>query len=584
MQKQNLSMKRSMAGLCLVAMLTTLAACGGDDDDAAPPTQRATAYGTVVGTDDTTNSGTYSWKGVPYAAAPVGDLRWKPPVDPVAWTAPKTTQQFGNACAQSGRLYGPGLNNRYDATIGTSIGQTLGSEDCLYLNVWRPATGATQLPVIVWVHGGSNISGYTADPMYDGANLARTANAVVVTVNYRLGVLGFLNMAQLKTGEAQNDSGNFAILDVVKALKFVNANIGNFGGDPAKVTLMGQSAGAVDIYAVMVSPLVVNANPSLVHRLLPISGGLSLAAELPAGSIPTLAPASAYAGQGSLLLTQLLIGDGLAADNTPAQAYIASKTTAQLATYLRSKPADSVLATVLTKLAPAGASGSGPIPDGNVVPTSAIAAIKAGQYLKVPMLVGNTRDEGKLFPTFFPLAGGTGSGRLLNDATVFSTAFNYDPNAAPQSTLAQWIPPPYQPLATPVTGFNAVADKLTNIFFFASRDNLLNAAKTQQANIWYYRFDWDEEPTPFNDIYGAAHAFDLPFAFGNFGPSLYARISYTTANQPGRQALSDAMMRSIGAFALNGDPNNASLGITWPVWPATLVFDATPAAKALTVQ
>lgn len=581
MKKTNRALNRPAAALCLIA---TLASCGGDDDNAGPPVQRATAFGAVVGTDDSTNNGTYSWKGVPFAAPPVGDLRWKPPVDPVAWTSPKSTQQFGNACAQSGRLYGPGLNNKYDATIGTSLGQTLGSEDCLYLNVWRPATASTQLPVIVWVHGGSNISGYTADPMYDGANLARTANAVVVSVNYRLGVFGFLNMAQLKTGDAQNDSGNFAILDIVKALKFVNANIAAFGGDPAKVTLMGQSAGAVDVYAVMVSPLVVNANPSLVHRLLPISGGLSLASELPAGSIPTLAPAAAYAGQASLLLTQLVIGDGLATDNPSAQAYIASKTSAQLAAYLRSKSADAVLTTVLTKLAPAGASGSGPIPDGNVVPTSAITAIRAGQYLKVPMLVGNTRDEGKLFPTFFALAGGSGSGRLLNDATVFSTAFNYDPNAAPQSTLAQWIPPQYLPISTPVTGFNAVASRLTDVFFFASRDSLLNAAKTQQNNIWYYRFDWDEEPAPFNDIYGAAHAFDLPFAFGNFGPSLFARFSYTTANQGGRLALSDAMMRSIGAFALNGDPNNSSLGVTWPVWPAKLVLDATPSAKAIAVE
>ena len=279
-----------------------------------PPTQRQTAFGTVVGTDNAATSGTYAWKGVPFAAAPVGDLRWKPPVDPTPWTSPKYTQQFGNACVQSGRLYGPGLNNKYDATIGTSLTQTVGSEECLYLNIWRPAGAATQLPVIVWVHGGSNISGYTGDPMYDGAHLARTANAVVVSVNYRLGMFGFLNMAPLKTGEAQNDSGDFAILDIVKALKFVNANVAAFGGDPTKVTLMGQSAGAVDVYAVMVSPLVVNANPSLVHRLLPISGGISLAGELPAGSIATLAPASAYAGQAAFLLAQLVIGDGLATD------------------------------------------------------------------------------------------------------------------------------------------------------------------------------------------------------------------------------------------------------------------------------
>jgi len=279
-----------------------------------------------------------------------------------------------------------------------------------------------------------------------------------------------------------------------------------------------------------------------------------------------------------------VIGDGLATDNPSAQTYIASQTSAQIATYLRGKSADAILTTVLTKLAPLGASGSGPIPDGAVVAADPIAAILAGNYRKVPMLVGNTRDEGKLFPTLFPFAGGTGSGRLLNDATVFSIANTYDPNAAPQSTLAQWIPPSYLPTTTPTTGFDAVANKLTQIFFLASRDSVLGAAQTQQSNIWYYRFDWAQEPAPFNEIYGAAHAFDLAFAFGNFGPSLYSNIEFTTANAPGRLALSDTMMRSIGAFARNGDPNNTSLGVTWPVWPATLVFDATPTAKAVSVQ
>jgi carboxylesterase type B len=129
-----------------------------------------------------------------------------------------------------------------------------------------------------------------------------------------------------------------------------------------------------------------------------------------------------------------------------------------------------------------------------------------------------------------------------------------------------------------------MTDKLNRVFFLNSRDSMIAALQTQQNNIWYYRFDWDELPAPFNDIYGAAHAFDLPFMFGNFGPSLYANISFTQANRNGRLALSDAMMRSLGAFARTGDPNNAALGVTWPVWPATLLFDATPTAKAISVS
>jgi carboxylesterase type B len=553
------------------------------DQEAAPLTQRQTAFGAVVGTDHSATSGTYAWKGVPFAKAPMGELRWKAPVDPEPWTTTKFTQQFGNACAQASRLYGPGQNNRYDATIGSSLGQTVGSEDCLYLNIWRPAGAATNLPVIVWVHGGSNISGYTADPMYDGANLARTANAVVVSVNYRLGLLGFFNLGQLKTGDTQDDSGNFALLDIVKALKFVNGNIAAFGGNPGNVTLMGQSAGAVNVYAVMTSPIVTAASPALVHKWIPISGGLSPASELPAGSVATLARASDFRGQADFFLNQMVIADGLAADATAAATYIAGKTAAEIATYLRSKSADAIWQLVVTKLAPIGAGGSGPIPDGNVVPVNPIAAIRAGQYLKGPMLVGNTRDEGKLFPTLLPLVGGA-AGRLINDATVFSIAYNYNPDGAATQTIEQWIPASYLPATTPVTGWNAKTEQLNQAFFLNSRDSIVTALRTQQSNIWYYRFDWDKLPAPFDVIYGAAHAFDLPFAFGNFGPSLYANISYSTANRSGRLALSDAMMRSIGAFARSGDPNHIGLGVTWPVWPAKLLFDASLTAKSISVQ
>jgi carboxylesterase type B len=547
------------------------------------PVQRQTTFGPVVGTDLSAASGTYVWKGVPYARPPVGDRRWKAPSDPDSWASPRPTQQFGHACAQASRLYGPGQNNKYDATIGTSLGKTVGSEDCLYLNIWRPATAAVQLPVIVWVHGGSNISGYTADPMYDGANLARTANAVFVSVNYRLGVLGFFNLGQLKTGNPLDDSGNFALLDIIKALQFVQRNIAAFGGDPGNVTLMGESAGAVNVYAVMTSPLLVDAKPALVHKLLPISGGISPSSELPAGSVATLAPVEAFRGQADLLLRELLIADGQATDAAGASARVASKSASEIAAYMRSKSADAIWTIVATKLAPLNLGGSGPIPDGHVLPPNPIAAIRAGRYVKGPMLVGNTRDEGKLFPSMLPLVGGA-VGRLLNDAAVFSTAFNYDAEAAPTTTVEQWIPASYLPATAPGSGFNAKTEQLTRVFFLASRDSVLNALSPQQSNIWYYRFDWDELPPPFDVIYGASHAFDLPFAFGNFGPSLYANISYTRGNEAGRLALSDAMMRSIGAFARSGDPNNPALGVAWPTWPSMLLFDATPTAKAISVQ
>ncbi|MEO8311686.1 MAG: carboxylesterase family protein [Caldimonas sp.] len=562
----------------------SLGACGGGDD---APTQVNTTFGWVQGVDDSAVSGTYAWKGVPFAKPPVGALRWMAPVDPDAWATTRATTQFANPCVQYGRIYGPGANNTYDATIGTTLNQAVGSEDCLYLNVWRPANKQANLPVIVFIHGGSNVSGYTADPVYDGAVLARTANAVVVTANYRLGIFGWLNLPQLKQGtNAQDDSGNFAVLDNIKALQFVNRNIAAFGGNAGNVTVMGQSAGAIDVYALLTSPLMVNANPKLMHRAVPLSGGISLASNLPAGSIPTLNPASTALAQGNALLNNQLIADGLATDTASAQAYVATQTPAQIAAYLRGKTPATLLTTLLTKLAALGLAGSGPIPEGVVVPVDPVGAINAGNYLKVPVLAGNTRDEAKLFPTFLALAPALGgvSGRLVNDATLFSTQFSYNPDAAPTVAIGSWIPAQYLPVNTPVTGFTAKTDLLNSIFFGNSRDNVLNALKARQAEVWYYRFDWDEEPAPWNDIYGAAHAFDLAFVFGNFGPSLFSNVANSTANKPGRLDLSVAMMKSVGAFAANGDPNNAALGVAWPSWPSKLIFDATPTVKTISVQ
>jgi para-nitrobenzyl esterase len=555
-----------------------------DDGDQHSAVKRHTRFGAIVGIDDSDNTGTYAWKGVPFAKPPVGALRWKAPADPDAWREPRKTQQFGNACVQYGRIYGPGSNNRYDLTIAQTLNQAVGSEDCLYLNIWRPANRHGDLPVIVFVHGGSNVSGYTADPVYDGAALAKAANAVVVSVNYRLGIFGFLNLPQLKEGvDSAEDSGNFALLDIIKALEFVNREIPRFGGNPSRVTLMGQSAGAINVYAMLTSPLVVNARPRVFDRAAALSGGISLASNLAPGSLPTLNPASIYLLQGNALLRKQLIADGLAADDASADAYIASHSAAQLAAYLRSKTPAALLNTLLFRLAALGLAGSGPIPEGTVLPVDPIAAINAGHYLKVPILAGNTRDEAKLFPTFLALFG-TGSGRAVTDAQLFTIQLNYNPDAAPQIAIGQWIPPQYLPVTKPGTGFNAMTDRLNSIFFIRSRDNVLNALKAQQGDVWYYRFDWDQEPAPWNDIYGAAHVFDLPFVFGNFGPSLFANVMNSTANRPGRLDLSDAMMRSMGAFARHGDPNNRSLGVHWPAWPSTLIFDATETQKVISVQ
>jgi para-nitrobenzyl esterase len=583
---------RARIGACAaLALPLLLAACGGGSGtvasaDAAalrsdnPALLRTTHLGAVQGA---MAGGALAWKGIPFAQPPVGALRWQPPQEPAAWTSARAATEFAPACAQYGRIYGPGANNRYDETIGTTLFQSVGSEDCLYLNVWRPANSHADLPVIVFFHGGSNVSGYTADPVYDGAALAKKADAVVVTANFRLGILGFLNLAQLKNGDALNDSGNFTMLDSIKALEWVQKNARAFGGNPGNVTIMGQSAGAINVWALQTSPVVKAAATQLFHRNVPLSGGISLATNLPAGSIPTLNPSFIAQLQGTELLRNLLIADGLATNTATADAYVAGKTNAEIAAYLRSRSTTALFNTVLFKLALLGLAGSGPIPDGTVVASNPIDAIAAGNYLKVPVLAGNTRDEGKLFPSFLalPQVGGTGNARLVSDAQLFANHFSYDPNAAPQTTVEQWIAAPYLPVDAPVTGFTARAEKLNRIFFLASRDNVLDTLKARQDEVWYYRFDWDKQPAPWNDIYGAVHVVDLPFLFGNFGPSLFGKVWFNTANEPGRLELSATMMETLGSFARTGNPNNARLGVSWPAWPGKLVFDATLANQAI---
>ncbi len=540
-----------------------------------PTTQRDTSFGPVIGQADA--SGTLSWKGVPFAQPPLGPLRWKAPANPLPWPAPRLASAFAPACVQTGRLYSPGASGGYDDTIGSRLGKTVGSEDCLYLNIWAPAgRPATPRPVIVFVYGGSNITGYTADPVYDGAALARSQDVVVVSVAYRVGIFGFLESAALKSGNAEDDSGNFALLDIVKGLDFVQREIANFGGDAGRVTLMGQSAGAVNIYALLASPMVVARPRPLFHRLVALSGGISTAATLPPGAIPGILPKPVWAARGEALLLQSLIATGQAGDEAGARALVGTRGPQAMAEHLRSLPADKLLDTVRTRLAPRGMATSNPIPDGWVVAPDPIAAIRAGRYVKVPVLAGNTRDETKLFPQLLairPDLGGV-SGRLIDDAALFAIVSRREAGAAAATTVEQWIPPAYLPADKPGTGFDARTAELGRIWFDAIRTDALNAVRSQQPDVWFYEFDWDRLPKPYDVIYGAAHTFDLPFVFGNFGPSLYANIITTRANEAGRLALSRTMMQSIGAFARSGDPNNDALGVAWQAWPSRLLFGA----------
>jgi len=541
------------------ALLASLAACGGGDDGDSMP-MAATKLGSVTGIDQSKSGGTYAWLGIPYAKPPVGALRWMPPVDADLWTGTRQATQYGASCAQGGRFFSPAPNNApFSLAVRDGFGKPVGSEDCLTLNVWRPANDTKKLPVIVFIHGGSNISGYSGDPIYDGRALAVKANAVVVTINYRLGLFGWLNMPQLKTGNATADSGNFATLDQVQALKFVNANIDAFGGDAGNVTVMGQSAGSVNVWAMMVTPLTAG----IMHKAVSLSGGLVTA---------TPAQAQTYAGT---LLNAMVIADGKATDAATAQAYIATQSSAQIAAYVRGKSADDV---IKASLAPGMAAAPAVISDGTVIPAVPAAAIAAGNYRKVPMLAGNTNEEGKLF-------GGAVGAYKPNDFDRFTMQYNFNPDAAPTLTEGDLLNAAFLPVDKPVTGWNTVAAALSSSVFLVPGNASLAAIATQQPDqIWYFRFDWNKEPKPFDTVYGAVHAMDLPFFFNTFDNKSVFSFAFNAANKPGRDALSNAMMSSLAAFVKNGNPNNATLGSTWPLWPAKMVFDASNTQTGIGVR
>jgi para-nitrobenzyl esterase len=319
-----------------------------------PATPVITTGGAVEGIDQ---GQTQAFLGIPFAAPPVNELRWRAPQPSAHWKGTRKAVRFGASCMQSWPVpaFGP-----YTAEF---VDTPAVSEDCLFLNIWRPAQGARNLPVFVWVHGGAFLGGSGAVPIYDGKGLA-TRGAVVVTINYRVGVFGFLAHPELSAESALKTSGNYGLLDQVAALKWVRDNIAAFGGDPRRVTVSGQSAGAASVEALLLMP----AARGLFQRAIVQSGpGIGI------GS-PPLATAE---------------NDGLAFAGRLGDLDIAK---------LRALPAARVQAEMEKLLATPGSAGGRPnipflpVTDGKVLPADPDDP-RAEAASQVPLLVGYTSDE-----------------------------------------------------------------------------------------------------------------------------------------------------------------------------------------------
>lgn len=299
--------------------------------------------------------GTTAFRGIPYAAPPVGDLRWRPPAPPVHWTAPRDAREAGSDCMQNAM---PGV---------TTSGQPV-SEDCLFLNVWTPkASAGAKLPVMVWIHGGGFVSGSGALAETDGARLA-ARGVVVVSFNYRLGRFGFFAHPALS---AEGRGGNYGLMDQIAALAWVKRNIAGFGGDPANVTIFGESAGGESVLRLMGAP----AARGLFARAISASGGGR-------DHWPALSEAEA---KGSTF--------AVAAGASDARS-------------LRALPASVVLGGI-NMLNKEDARYSGPITDGELVPEDVARIFAAGREARVPLIIGNNDDELGFVPTaLLPMVNG----------------------------------------------------------------------------------------------------------------------------------------------------------------------------------
>ena len=322
---------------------------------AAEPAKVKIEFGVVVGASD---GGVDVYRGIPFAAPPVGSLRWSPPQHPAAWTGERDATKAGSPCLQAARA--------------PATGQT-GSEDCLYLNVFAPKA-AKGAPVLVWIHGGSNTAGSGAN--YDGTQFAKDG-VVVVTINYRLGAMGFFaHPALTKAARADEPLANFALMDQMEALRWVKRNVAAFGGNPDNVTVFGESAGAMDIFALLGIP----AAQGLFNRAaLESNIGWGTASALPAKE----------AGGVQLAASLGLTGDLV----TAAQ--------------LRALPADKVMA---------AQNRAGTTVDNRLVKESTFDAFKAGRQLKVPTLIGSNSYEASL------IAGRAGADPVQVNAFTDSSA------------------------------------------------------------------------------------------------------------------------------------------------------------------
>jgi para-nitrobenzyl esterase len=479
----------------------------------------ATDKGLVKGTTD--GSGV-AFLGIPFAKPPTGALRFMPPEPAACWSDVVDATQYGNTCAQFN-------------------GVVIGSEDCLNLNVWVPAlpsSTSAPLPVLMWMYGGGNLLGGTnfglsefdlGQNIYDGQALANAQNAVVVSFNYRVGVLGFLAHPALTASTPQHTSGNYGLLDALLALQWVQDNIASFGGDKTRVMLFGQSAGAINTCALLASPLA----HGLFSSALMESGNCA-AAPLAHQYVLGAQIADAVSCSGATDVAACL-------QNAPLAPLVEIGGIGFVATFV--EQLTSALDPKQLQTLPFG-----PTVDGYVLDDVPLATIQAGKHNHVPLVIGTNAQELDFVAIPLAIVGCAGAAALVS---------YWFPTSAPQ-LLAAYPCNVFDP-ASPQ---EEVGQAMTDSFFTCpSRRAARAAAATQTEPV--YRYLWTHV-TPYlgvAEVAGAFHGSEVPYVFGTFGGLLYAPT-------PAESALSQQMQSSWANLAASGNPNGGGLS-TWSTYNPT---------------